>query len=512
MVLVVDDRSFSSKGSQDALEKFISFLLNSATAKVILITSRGNESSSLLSNSTTGSRIEESSIEINTLDFRSTSLLFAGTSTFILSTGCPMAHNAHEFADLLEPPFVQRMPDPSVVSSQRRAELFARMGSGLPSAVTTAAKAMTKNDFIEMFKIASIPEFYVSSLSELEAELRRREVQKNKAVAEKYCLRAIELDKVIQELTGMRQEFPTLKDLKEEEQVMKSELADAVANRRYDAANDLKRDLLALKKKIMKERRLSSDQSDNPSNKLNEFQAQMESMIEDAGDSFKIDDLDKKAYFTVNCDDRNCNFIISYGDIYDFCHPAEAKAIVCWSNEACDLTATLDGQQLLEHGGESLKKDMHSLPVVATTPYGTARCGSGNAVIIGPSHEYGAKFPAPNVILTVGPYPPVTSHFESLEGDEDYFHYSKIILRSCYRSSMVLSRHAELQALGISLHTTHKKGRAYEETVRIGLQTLVEEVKFSHLTDLHIIARTPKEASLMVVIMQQMGYQLHDDE
>jgi hypothetical protein len=112
----------------------------------------------------------------------------------------------------------------------------------------------------------------------------------------------------------------------------------------------------------------------------------------------------------------------------------------------------------------------------------------------------------------VGPFTPGSSHSDALlEGDEDYLQYSKIMLRSCYRSSIVLARHAELQALGMNLLTTHKKGPAYDRTVRLGLQTLLEEVKFSHLTDLHVIARTPKEASLMVDIMLEMGYEITDD-
>jgi hypothetical protein len=512
IILVVDDRSFSSKGSQESLEKFISFILNSATAKVILITARGNESSSLLSSSTHGSRIEESTIEIGTLDFRSTALLFGSMSKFISSGGCPFAYTAQEFAELLEPPCVERMPDPSIVGSKRRADIFSSIGSGLPTAVAAAAESMTEKEFIRMIKIANKPEFHVESLSELEMELRRRHSQKEKTVADKNFMMAMALDSILQELEGMRQEFPTLKDLKEEEQLMKADLADAVANRRYDAANDLKRDLLNLKKKIMRERRLLPDQSDDPNSKLNQFQAQMESMIEGANDSFKLDDLDRKVSFSVNCDDRNCTFSFYYGDVFDFMHPAEAKGFVCWTNEACDLSMTKEGSQLLESGGEAFKRQMDSLPVVVDSPYGQALCGCGNAVILGPTNEFKKNLPAPAVILTVGPFTPGSSHSDALlEGDEDYLQYSKIMLRSCYRSSIVLARHAELQALGMNLLTTHKKGPAYDRTVRLGLQTLLEEVKFSHLTDLHVIARTPKEASLMVDIMLEMGYEITDD-
>jgi hypothetical protein len=515
MVLVVDDRSFSSRGSQDGLEKFISFILNAATAKVILITTRGHESGSLLSQSTSGSRIEESNIEIDTLDFRSTALLFGSMSKFISSNGCPVAHSATEFAQLLEPPFVARMPDPSLVTSQRRADLFARMGSGLPSAVINAAQAIDKSSFIEIIKIANKPEIHVESLSELEHEVRRRIAQKDKAVAERNYMRAMDLDSILEELEEMRPEFPTLKDLKEEEQLMKSDLADAVANRRYDTANDLKRELLTLKKKIMRERRLLPEESFSPREKLNEFQAQMESMMEEADDSFKLDDLDLKVTFDILCDginDRACTFSIYYGDIHDFNHPVEARGIVCWTNEACHLESTIEGRQLLDKGGADLQKDIDSLAVVAESPYGTVRCTMGNAVILGPSHSYSKTLAVPVVILTAGPFHPSGSQGAAessiLETDEDYFDYRKIMLRSCYRSSMVLARHSELQALGVTLNSPHKKGPSYEETIRIGLQILVEEVKFSALKDIHLIAKTPKEASIMVRIMEQnLGYQ-----
>mmetsp|Transcript_22887 Transcript_22887/g.34886 ORF Transcript_22887/g.34886 Transcript_22887/m.34886 type:complete len:84 (+) Transcript_22887:3-254(+) len=80
------------------------------------------------------------------------------------------------------------------------------------------------------------------------------------------------------------------------------------------------------------------------------------------------------------------------------------------------------------------------------------------------------------------------------------------MLRSCYRSSLVLARHAQLQALAISLLTTRKEGQAYAHTLRLGLQTLIEEVKFSHLRDLHIVASSQKEASILIAMMSEMGY------
>jgi hypothetical protein len=75
---------------------------------------------------------------------------------------------------------------------------------------------------------------------------------------------------------------------------------------------------------------------------------------------------------------------------------------------------------------------------------------------------------------------------------------------------MALARDAELQALGVCPLTTHSKGISYQATIQIALQTLIDEAKFTHLKDVHVIAKTPKEASLMVTRMLEMGYEMTD--
>jgi O-acetyl-ADP-ribose deacetylase (regulator of RNase III) len=504
VVLVVDERCFGCKGAQEGMEKFISHLLNVANAKVILITSRSSDACSSLSLSTAGSKIEEANIEIGPLDFKSTAQLFGGISKFISCKGCPTAHSASEFSELLEPTFISNMPDPSVVVSQRRSYLYAQMGNGFPSAVISSAISMSKKDFIDLIGVAYRPEVFVDSLGALEKEIRRRSLQKVKAVKEKNYMRAMDLDIILEELEGMRPEFPTLEDLREEEEIMKADLADSGANRKYDAANDLKRELLTLKKKIMKEQRLVPDQSQDTDERLNEFQSQVHSMIDDADFSNGGGNGNSQtATFAVHCDNRDCSFVVYAGDVYEFEHPEEAMGVVCWSNESCELAGTSEGEKLLEYGGPELQQDISTLPVILKSPYGPVRCGTGNAVIIGPE-KYG-KLKAPCVLLTVGPLSP-TNLEDALEDDTDSLHYIKTMLRSCYRSSLVLAKHTELQALALSLLTTRKTGQAYEQTLRVGLQTLVEEVKFSHLRDLHIMASSSKEASIVIAMMTDMGH------
>jgi len=502
IVLVIDNRCFENHFAQENAEKFISHLINIANAKVIMITTRSSDGSSIHS-AAIGSRIEEAQIDIEPLDFKSTAQLFGSVSKFISNSACPVAHTVTEFSTLCEPAFISEMPDTSVVVSQRRSDLFARMGSGLPSSVISSAKNMEKKKFIELIGIANRPEVFVDSLGALESEMKRRSLEKEEAVVQKNFMRAMDLDTILEDLEGMRSAFVSLKDLRKKEEVMKKELADAVSNRSYSKANDLKRELLVLKKKIMKEQRMSQeDNNRDATKKLKDFQEKVQSMIEDS----TFSDINRKAQatFAVNCNNRDCSFVIYAGEVHDFQHPSEAKGIVCWSNESCELKADPDGVKLVKHGGAQVQRDIFSLPIVVTSKYGPVRCGTGNAVIIGPQ-KYG-DIQAPCIILTVGPLCPGNTYDVELHQDTDSLHYIKVMLRSCYRSSLVLAKHAELQVLALSMLTTRKTGQAYQETLRVGLQTLVEEVKFSHLRDLHLVASSSKEASVLISMMSEMGH------
>merc|ERR1712224_893771 len=127
--------------------------------------------------------------------------------------------------------------------------------------------------------------------------------------------------------------------MREQEQMMKSELADAVSNRRYDRANELKKELLVLKKKIMRERRMKANRlSEIPKDALSNFQTQMNSLIENTytesteddeyydahyganhtNSNVDDDDIDAMKSFDVDCDNgggRVCKFFIYSGSV-----------------------------------------------------------------------------------------------------------------------------------------------------------------------------------------------------
>jgi Ran GTPase-activating protein (RanGAP) involved in mRNA processing and transport len=503
-LLVIDDREFSSRAAQDSLERFVSHFLNVAAVKIILINSvsRSSDEYSIMSESTMGSKADETNIEIGPLDFKDAALLFGGISKFVASSTCPAAHSAIEFAELCEPTFISKFQGKAGIASKRRSYLSQRMGNGLPSKVIQAASTMSKKDFIEMITIANRPEAHVdSSLGALETEIRRRIIQKQKAIKEKNFLRAMDLDIIIEELEGMRSDFPCLEDLCEEEAAMKTELANAVNSRQYDLANDLKRDMLILKKRILQERSLHPTQNlaFQAGHFMNDIEAQVQSMMD--GNASASFEKGQSVAFTVDCDERDCTFEIYAGSITDFDSPSEAKGIVCWTNESCELEGNPIGEKLIQYGGSALEVDISCLPVVTDSPWGPVRCGTGNAVIVGPQ-SYG-ELEAPCVILAVGPLSPTNDdHIEADDGDT--LHYVRTMLRSCYRSSLVLAKHAQLQAAAISILTTKQTGSAYDETLRIALQTLVAEVKFSLLRELHIIVSSQKEASRLIEIMTEM--------
>jgi len=510
MIVVVDDSTFSSKECQVALDKFIHFILtNGAATKVIRISaSRGNDDANI-SGSSSRSIIEESHIELDPLDFRSTALLFGEVSKYISNNMCTEARSAKEFADLMEPSFGPQIKGLSVIGSCRRADIFERMGNGLSANIITAAKSMNLTEFEELIKIAGTPEIHVDSTRELESELLRWTLFKEQALKDKNYQRALDLNVTIEELEGMRNQFPSLKDLKEKEQLIKSDLADAVSNRRYDVANELKRELLVLKKEIMKERRIATNQlSETPNDMMTNFQAKVNSLIKNTQNESTEDDddgqnIDKINSFDIDCDGHYCKFFIIFN--VKSCVRNASKGIVCWSNEACDLEQTADGSLLSNRGGEKLQKDVANLPVVAETQYGPVRCMTGKSLTLasGPLTRIKAT-----IILSVGPYGSPSGQYDvMLEGDKYFLHYCRTMLQSCYRSCIKQANEEKLHVLAISpLTTCTKNGCIYEEMIQIGLQTLSEEVKFSQLKEVHIIARSHQEVSIMTSTMQAMGY------
>eukprot|EP00537_Pseudo-nitzschia_pungens_P004634 CAMPEP_0172374930 /NCGR_PEP_ID=MMETSP1060-20121228/58377_1 /TAXON_ID=37318 /ORGANISM="Pseudo-nitzschia pungens, Strain cf. cingulata" /LENGTH=1613 /DNA_ID=CAMNT_0013101809 /DNA_START=228 /DNA_END=5069 /DNA_ORIENTATION=+ len=517
IAVVIDSRVFSSKGSQAAMRKFAKFILtNARVAKIISISTTRETGDSRSCN-----------VEINALDLRSVALLFGKNSHHISKNKCNLARSAEEFAELVEQPFGSHAGPLLPVGSQRRTEIFRRMGNGFPKEVISIARSMSQDEFNDLMKLICKPEINVDCLRKLEIEISRWKGLMDLAVKEKNYSRAADLLAFLDQLEKMRLEFPSLKDLKDREHLMKLDLADAVSNRQYDVANELKKDLLDLKKTIMKERRISS--MDGANEMLNGIKAKVDSIVADTKDdsieSEEFQTSKEATPFEVDCDGRVCKFLIYSGTVFDLDgsnnEKSKSKGIVCWSNESCELDNSFFSKSLLKIDSDELNECIAKLPIVKETQYGPVVCENGSSLILENKADHSpSEINRPSstrslsmnggevVILTVGPFWSTSGQIElMLERDCDFLHFSEVTARSCYRSCITQANEANLQILAISLLTTRTaSSRIYKEMLRIGLQTLTEEAKFSLLQEVHVIAKDPQETAKLVEMMQMMGY------
>jgi len=517
VVVVIDIRSFSSITSRSALQKLINFIVTSSSFAKVICISNAAEAPATNAEESVSSAIKRCGIQIDALPFRSTVRLF-GEIYF------NMARSATEFTELADIPFVSNKKDSSSeigVSSNRRIEILERIGNGLPSEVVTSADNMSRDDFDNLMKAINTPEISIESASELESELRRRNTFMDLAVKDGNYKRSVDLEAKINELDGMRSKFCTMKDLKAKEKAKKAELADAVSNRRYDIANELKKDLLVLKRTIMKERRATTNRSvENQNGILSDLKFQVDSLADaiEHDNSFILDE--DPILFDVDCDGHTCTFHIYCGNVFDprllLSSSERGIGVVCWSNEACSLEGSFEGKSLLGLEIEKFKECVTNLPVVAKTRHGSVRCLMGNSVFLDPRsssvidmvNDSNEKTVA---ILTVGPFSGPTGQIDALlERDDEFHRFALRTLRSCYRACVRQTQRANLRSLAICPLTTRaKNGLLYEETLKVAVREILEEAKFSPgLDEVRLVGKTPKEASLLVGIMKAMGFSL----
>jgi hypothetical protein len=498
-ILAIDGRQFLTAAASQNLENLMSYLLNVADIKIVLITSvKGSPSQ------------EESMVQLGPLDFKSTALLFGEVSRFITATGCPAAQSPDEFATLMVPPSVAKLEDQSSFSSQRRTDLLDFMGNGIPVNVINSAAYMIAEDFIEMIGTANTPEIQIESFSQLESEVARWTMQRKMAVNSKNYMRAQDLQSLLEELELHRRNFPSLKDLVQQEKGLQKALTASLGAKQYDTGTTIKRQILNLKRQIMHEKRAGSERQNHTratNGRMTELKDKMQHMMAMA--SLSLDDLDydpasesTAAVYDIGSAYHPCFLQIYSGSVIDFEPSPDAGAIVCWSNECCFLQLEASGKQVAETGGYELVADVDSLPPICDTSWGEAKCGTGNACIVGPG-DYN-ELCVPCIVLAVGPLCP-SCEDECEEDDADQLHYIEIMMRSCIRSALVLSKHSQLQAIAFPTLTTKFGGETYHYTLQLGLKILVEEAKYSDLSNLHIVASSDDEASGLIAMAVKMG-------
>jgi Leucine-rich repeat (LRR) protein/O-acetyl-ADP-ribose deacetylase (regulator of RNase III) len=497
-LIAIDSRKFATDVAAENLELFLGELLNKQEVNVKVL---------LISSSNIGEEeIEDDTIQLKPIDFKSTALLFGEVSRFITANGCPAAQSPDEFAALMVPPSVAIIQDQSKFSSSRRTNLMKQMGNGNPLTVIKSGKNMPASAFIQLIGMANTPEVQIDSYKSLEAALVRWSAHRDRAVKSKNYLRAADLEEVLTEIEALRKNFPSLEDLMTKEQELQRKLNLAMSKKQYAAGNNIKREILTLKKVIMTEKRASS-LTQAARNQIDQLQRQMNSIMKIAHSSFSdMDNLTtpevSAASFSLGSAYHHCEVAIYPGSVVHFDPGNDLGAVICWTNECCDMQLHDNGRELVEYGGQSLDRDISSLPGITRTRWGVAKCGTGNAVIVGPGNY--DELQVHCVILAVGPLSPSCEDTVAAD-DEDSLHYTKIMLRSCIRSGLILAKHSQVQAVAFPTLTSKVGGDTYEQTLLMGLKILVEEAKHSDLNNLHIIGKNEEESTKLIAMAIDMG-------
>jgi O-acetyl-ADP-ribose deacetylase (regulator of RNase III) len=498
-LIAIDSRKFTTDTAAENLELFLGELFNKdeVNVKVIVVSSskKGDEE-----------EVEEDTIQLQPIDFKSTALLFGEVSRFITANGCPAAQSPDEFAALIVPPSVAKIPDQGKFSSNRRTHLMRQMGNGNPVDVIKAGKSMPASAFIQLIGMANTPEVHIDSYRTLEGALYRWSKQRDIAVRSKNYLRAADLEQVLAEIEAMRPDFPNLEDLMSKEQELQRKLNYAMSKKQYAQGNALKREILTLKKVIMREKRATSA-SQSAKEQIDRIQGQMTNILKIAHSSFT--DMDKlvepevsAASFSLGSAYHHCEVSIYPGSVVHFDPGNDLGAIICWTNECCDLRLNENGKELIGYGGTMLARDIASLPGITKTRWGLGKCGTGNAVIVGPGNYDSLRVHC--VILAVGPLSP-DGDAKIAADDEDALHYVKIMMRSCIRSGLILAKHSQVQSIAFPTLTTEPGNDTYEQTLLMGLKILVEEAKHSDLNNLHIVAKDEIESTKLIAMAIDMG-------
>jgi len=335
------------------------------------------------------------------------------------------------------------------------------------------------------------------------------------SIANKNCFRAQDLQHVLRELETQRSKFPSVEDMESKVKDLHRRHTHCFKTRQYEEGNRIKREILDLKRQIMRQKRAATSRkapdsalTQSQSDKIADIQAQMRAIMKLANSSFSsLTDLEpapdkSDAVFRLGSAYHHCDLRIYPGNVENFDPGNDLGASVCWTNESCELTLDEQGTSLLDTGGRNLDEDIKSLPGIAETPWGITKCGTGNAVIVGPGNYDDLQVHC--VILAVGPISPKRDEVLE-ESDEDSLHYITVMMRSCIRSSFILAKHSQVQSIAIPTLTTKVGSPTYESTLLTNLKLFVDEAKFSDLNTLHIVANSEEESRKLIDMARSLG-------
>ena len=507
-ILVIDGRIFTNEIAGEMLERFLTYLLNEVNVKIILITASDASHAKAKRSSS-----EETTIYLGPLDLQSTAKLYGNACPLIASAkegeSLSIFDTVEEFEGVVLPESSKAKEEVKVADSKtpdrsyRQNELYDFMGKGNPREILERATSCTSDSLSNLLKIAQRPDISITTSKELEEQREWWIVERDHAIESKYYLRAGDIEKTLGELEDLKKIYPSLDDMKAKEADLKKRFSALLKAKRYDDANFVKRKILSLKRTMMKEKYSSSSSKENRKtdalDSINEIQERMKTMMALAesmnasSTSFQVGEkkeTQSEATFAVS---EGCTLEISCGKLVSFWEDSFSTnnaAMIVWTNEACDfLGEDKTMQQVL---GETVVEDIFSLETLATTEWGSVRCGTGDSVAVNTNEGC--------IVLAVPPLLPKHTSAKNNSSfrarNQERVRYTETRLGSAIRSSFrnIQRNNCAAQGKGAAMvvgisTTTSLYGDAYGEdsyekeeghchrSLAVTLNTIVKELR-----------------------------------
>lgn len=509
------------------LRRFLEVLLNGTkSVHIVFISPAGEEMGSKVVHLDAG-------VKLGPLDMRSSALLFGNICPFVLKGTCPEVRTSVAFANLLVPLSQENATRVSKSMTRQCQGIFGRIGEGVPEWICSAAEKISASEYLELVDMGKRQEFqrgkYDTRVA-LEQEWGRIA---EKFEASKQCdfFQAELLHEFLQELDQLREDLPTLEELRSTEKDLCLRRDDARSIEDFKRAGKLQNRLSECREKIKQEEEALVGNTGNESTGVsyanprlvqNKTPGDCAGLLEVHGkeelsDSFLSEASSPSRINTVSLatslsnhveysvpfpgsDVGSFTLVVSHMSVTSSKHSnPRLSAIVCATNEGClPVPGTVSGA-IIDAGGETLKKQVENLTSEEKSHWGAVRCPTGESRIVGPAElYYYGELNVRYVIFTVGP--------TYSKGDgKDSLKRKETLLRSAYRSSLELAKKEKLESVAFSLVSCgQRSGNNLRTVLRIAVE-VIATCGYPELKQVELCAFKKREADLLKDIVHEMG-------
>uniref|UniRef100_A0A7S4J0S9 CHAT domain-containing protein n=1 Tax=Odontella aurita TaxID=265563 RepID=A0A7S4J0S9_9STRA len=247
-IVVIDTNDFLEDSRRTNLSVFLLDIFRGTRDVRVIIVSRYDSNFDLWHNGM------ETKIALEPLDFATSATLFGAQCPHVTEGRYARASTPHGLRNILirsEDQGGMRINDTSV--SSKSADLFRRIGGGIPSQIYTAARSITTEQFSDLLSVASRPELRIKSRIELERKLTSFEDELRDAVDQCDYDRAKEVHGTLDELRSSRPNLPGLDRLRKAEIELDASRAKAVEQKDFERAGKVHGEMVLLKERIEEE-------------------------------------------------------------------------------------------------------------------------------------------------------------------------------------------------------------------------------------------------------------------